>query len=79
MTVELRERKWRGLLWIEKMNVECHQSATLEGCWMYFAVGFTMGKLLNLCMMHKFVHKTFETMWTIDILVFYSNGSDLER
>jgi len=27
----------------------------------------------------EFVHKTFGSMWTIDILVFYSNGSDLER
>jgi len=41
--------------------------------------GVYNGKLLNLCMMHKFVHKTFGTMWTIDILVFYFNGSDLER
>jgi len=44
MSVELRERKWCGVLEIEKEGVEC--------CWIYFTIGYGLRKKKNSCLIH---------------------------
>jgi len=47
MSVELRERKWCGVLGIEKVGV--------EGCWIYFTIvhGLTIMLLYDKCLCYN--------------------------